>query len=93
MRSCEQEGEWYVLRTTQNGECVCLFLVPRLTPVERPSSLLRSAVLLSVVSSFYPCVVTSLCDAPDDGAHSALGSRLTNTLLLSSDHNSLLYTW
>ena len=29
-----------------------LFLVPRLTPVERPSSLLRSAVLLSVVSGF-----------------------------------------
>ena len=36
MRLCEQVDEWCVLRTTQNGECVCLFLVPRLTPVERP---------------------------------------------------------
>ena len=41
MRLCEQVDEWYVLRTTQNGECVCLFSVPRLTPVERPSTLLR----------------------------------------------------
>ena len=57
-----------------------LFLVPRLTVVECPSSLLWRADLLSVVSCHYPCVVTSLCDAPDDCAHSALGSRLTKTL-------------
>ena len=48
MRLCEQVDEWYVLRTTQNGECVCLFLVPKLTPVERPSSLLWSVVFRAV---------------------------------------------
>ena len=93
MLLCEQVDEWYVLRTTQNGEFVCFFSVPGLTPVERRSLLLWRADLLSVVSSFYPCVVTSLCDAPDDCAHSAHRSRLTKTLLLSCHHNSFLYKW
>ena len=35
MRLWEQVDEWYYLRTAQNGECVCLFLVQRLTPVVR----------------------------------------------------------
>ena len=93
MRLCGQADEWYVLRTTQNGEFVCLFLVPMLTPVGRPSSLLWRADLHSVVSSFYPCVVTSLCDAPDDCAHSALYSRLTKKLLLPCHHNSFHCIW
>ena len=83
MRLCEQVDEWYVLRTTQNGEFVCLFLVPRLTPVERPSSLLWRADLHSVVSSFYPCVVTSLRDAPDECAHSALRLKAHENLALA----------
>ena len=48
MRLCEQVDERYVLGTTQKGECVCLFLVPRLTLVERPSSLLWSVVFRAV---------------------------------------------
>ena len=80
----ENHAEWKM--------CV-LFLVPRLMPVERPSSLLWRADLLSAVSSFYPCVVTSLCDAPDDCAHSAHGSRFTKTLLLSSHHISCHFMW
>ena len=55
LRLCEQVDEWYVLRTTQNGKYACCFLVPRLTLVERPSSLLWRALLLSVVSSFSVC--------------------------------------
>ena len=35
MRLWEQVDEWYYLRTAQNRECVCLFLVKRLTPVVR----------------------------------------------------------
>ena len=68
-------------------ENVCMLFVPRLTPVERPSALLRSEVLLSVVSCFYPCVVTSLCDASDDS--STHGSR---KLFMSCHHNSFHYT-
>ena len=82
-------------------ENVSAVLVPLLTLVERPSSLLRSVlfravarfartscvVLIPVVSSFYPCVVTSLCDAHD--AHSVNGSR---KLLSSCHHNSFHYT-
>ena len=47
MRSCEQEDRWYVFEN--HAEWItCLFLVPRLTPDEHPSSLLRSAVLRAV---------------------------------------------
>ena len=74
--------EWYVLGTTQNGECVCLFLVPRLTPVERPSSLLWTFALVrglrcsAHVARYFPsCVVTSLCDSSDDFPSLAQGSR------------------
>ena len=56
------------LRTTQDGECV-FFLVPRLTPGERPSSLLWSVVLRAVArdalclscSSQLRVVFRSLC--------------------------------
>ena len=60
----------------------CLFLVPRLTPVERPSSLLWSAVLCAVVRvtrTVLPsvpscelylghCAVDLLCNAHDDSS-------------------------
>ena len=60
----ENHAEWIM--------CM-LFFVPRLTPVERPSPLLWRADLLSVASSFYLCVLISLCDAHTP--RTAQGSR------------------
>ena len=40
MRCGEQVDEWYAFENHTEWR-MCLFLVPRLTPVERPSSLLR----------------------------------------------------
>ena len=90
MRLCEQVDEWYVLRTTQIGEIAFLFLVPRLTRVERPSSLLWS-VVFRAVARVAVCVATSLCDSSDDFRSTAQDSR--KTLLLSCHHNSFLDTW
>ena len=84
MRCGQPADEWYVFENHAEWR-MCLFLVPRLTAVERPSSLVQTAlfrafalfahkscaVLPSVVSSFSLCVVTSLCDAHDDSSSMA----------------------
>ena len=68
-------------------ERVCLFLVPRLTPVERPSSFLwsvflRSCAVVRMTRTVFPsvpsceqylghCAVDLLCDARDDSSSTA----------------------
>ena len=85
MRLCEQVDEWFVFENHAEWR-TCLFVfVPRLTPVERPSSLLWSVALRAVArvalfcahrALFFPsCLVTSLCDSSDDFSSMARGSR------------------
>ena len=76
-------------------ENVSVVFVPRLTPVERPSSLLWSAVLRAVAGFAlscaccalfsFSCVVTSLCDSPD--THSPWLKKIA--LVMSSQFISL----
>ena len=74
MRCGQQTSEWYVFENHAEWR-MCLFLdacrASFVAPAERVVSRLRAvarfvrrscAVLLSVVSSFSVCVVTSLCD-------------------------------
>ena len=73
-------------------KCVCLFLVPRLTPVERPSSLLWSVVfravawvaLFSFLCGDFPCATRLATSHPRLKAHENIA------LVMSSQ---FIYTW
>ena len=73
---------WRLVRGPLRSCAACCFAPSRGCAVR--SARTSCVVLLSVVSSFYPCVVASLCDAPDNS--STHGSRTTKTCHVITSH-------